>query len=274
MPDENTIRHYRNRLSESGAFKRLMQAFDGQLDEQGYLAMGGQIVDATLVPASRQRNTEAGKAAVKAGKSARQISPDNSHKAAQKDTDARWTVKIGGKVGYRPDGSPLPQIATPVFGYKSHNGRYKGREIGWFLQKLADLAVFDPISSRISHLLCISQCEAQYLSKHAISCCHPDAHIEQLSERAYAPTNCQSSVASRMIARQGWHSCASDRGAGHLPSRLLFAISARTNRLQKLAVFQKGRLVRPSSHAVAYRAPPSPLGPARQCEDRSWSPIV
>ena len=53
MPDENTIRHYRNRLSESGAFKRLMQAFDGQLDEQGYLAMGGQIVDATLVPASR-----------------------------------------------------------------------------------------------------------------------------------------------------------------------------------------------------------------------------
>jgi hypothetical protein len=35
-------------------------------------------------------------------------------------SDARWTVKIGGKIRYRPDGSPLPQIATPVFGYKSH----------------------------------------------------------------------------------------------------------------------------------------------------------
>lgn len=29
-------------------------------------------------------------------------------------------MKIGGKVRYRPDGTPLPQIATPVFGYKSH----------------------------------------------------------------------------------------------------------------------------------------------------------
>lgn len=29
-------------------------------------------------------------------------------------------MKIGGEVRYRPDGKPLPQIATPVFGYKSH----------------------------------------------------------------------------------------------------------------------------------------------------------
>ena len=27
---------------------------------------------------------------------------------------------IGGNVRHRPDGTPLPQIATPVFGYKSH----------------------------------------------------------------------------------------------------------------------------------------------------------
>ena len=31
-----------------------------------------------------------------------------------------WTLKIGGKVRYRPDGTPLPMIAVPVFGYKSH----------------------------------------------------------------------------------------------------------------------------------------------------------
>ncbi len=47
MPDENTIRHYRNRLSGSGTLAALMQAFDRHLAEQGYLAMGGQIVDAT-----------------------------------------------------------------------------------------------------------------------------------------------------------------------------------------------------------------------------------
>lgn len=30
------------------------------------------------------------------------------------------TLKIGGKVRYRPDGTPLPMIAVPVFGYKRH----------------------------------------------------------------------------------------------------------------------------------------------------------
>jgi transposase, IS5 family len=29
-------------------------------------------------------------------------------------------VKIGGKVRYREDGTPLPMIAIPTFGYKSH----------------------------------------------------------------------------------------------------------------------------------------------------------
>ena len=102
------------------ALEALMQAFEQQLREAGYLAMGGQIVDATLVPAPKQRNTEDEKAAIKAGKSARQIWRGKPNKAHQKDVDARWTVKIGGKVRYRPDGTPLPQIATPVFGYKSH----------------------------------------------------------------------------------------------------------------------------------------------------------
>ena len=118
MPDENTIRHYRNRLTESGTLEALMQAFEQQLRKTGYLAMGGQSVDATLVPAPKQRNTEDEKAAIKAGRSARHIWRGKPNKAHQKDVDARWTLKTGGKVRYRPDGTPLPQIATPVFGYK------------------------------------------------------------------------------------------------------------------------------------------------------------
>lgn len=82
--------------------------------------MSGQIVDASLVPAPRQRNTEGEREAIKSGKSARDIWPDEPNKAAQKDTDARWTLKVGGKVRYRVDGTPLPMIALPVFGYKSH----------------------------------------------------------------------------------------------------------------------------------------------------------
>ena len=119
-PDENTIRHFRNRLTETGTLKRMMKAFDWQLKKKGYVPIGGQIVDASLVPAPKQRNTEAERAAIKDGKSAGEIWPDEPNKAAQKDTSARWTLKIGGKVRHRPDGTPLPMIAVPVFGCKSH----------------------------------------------------------------------------------------------------------------------------------------------------------
>jgi len=119
-PDENTIRHFRNRLTETGTLKRVMKAFDWHLHKKGYIPMSGQIIDASLVPAPKQRNTEDEKAAIKAGKSADEIWSDEPNKAAQKDTNARWTLKIGGKVRYRPDGTPLPMIAVPVFGYKSH----------------------------------------------------------------------------------------------------------------------------------------------------------
>tara|TARA_B110001454_G_scaffold209215_1_gene222493 strand:- start:15 stop:1004 length:990 start_codon:yes stop_codon:yes gene_type:complete len=119
-PDENTIRHFRNRLTETGTLKRVMKAFDWQLQKKGYIPMSGQIVDASLVPAPKQRNTEGEREAIKSGQSAKEIWPDEPNKAAQKDTDARWTLKIGGKVRYRADGTPLPMIALPVFGYKSH----------------------------------------------------------------------------------------------------------------------------------------------------------
>ncbi|WIJ23999.1 hypothetical protein [Devosia sp. RR2S18] len=63
-----------------------------------------------------ERNTDGEQQAIKAGKTAEEIWPDEPAKAAQKDTDARCTLKIGGKVRYRPDGTPLPMIALPVFG--------------------------------------------------------------------------------------------------------------------------------------------------------------
>ena len=106
-PDENTIRLFRDKLTDSGALKRVMKALDWQLKKKGYIPMAGQIVDASLVPAPKQRNTDGEKEAIKAGKSAREISPDEPNKAAQKDTNARWTLKVGGKVRYRPDGTPV-----------------------------------------------------------------------------------------------------------------------------------------------------------------------
>ena len=117
-PDENTIRLFREKLTRAGALDALFAAFDRQLRDRGYLPMGGQIVDATLVAAPKQRNTAAEKDAIKAGKRAAEIWPNQPAKAAQKDTDARWTVKFA-KARPLPGGRPGIDIAIPSFGYKS-----------------------------------------------------------------------------------------------------------------------------------------------------------
>lgn len=118
-PDENTIRLFREKLTAAGAIRGLFEDFDRQLRGAGYLAMGGQIVDATLVSAPRQGNTAEEKAAIKDGKTAAEIWPDKPAKAAQKDVDARWTVKFS-KARPAADGKPQIDIAIPTFGYKNH----------------------------------------------------------------------------------------------------------------------------------------------------------
>jgi len=117
-PDANTIRLFRERLTQADALDALFAAFDQQLRANGYLAMGGQIVDATLIAAPKQRNTEPEKAAIKAGKRAGEIWPDQPARAAQKDVDARWTVKFS-KARPAADGRPQIDIAIPTFGYKN-----------------------------------------------------------------------------------------------------------------------------------------------------------
>ena len=88
-PAESTIRHFRNCMTETGALKRVMKAFDWQLKKKGYVPMSGQIVDASLVPAPKERNTEDEKTAIKDGRTAAEIWPNAPNKAAQKDTSTR-----------------------------------------------------------------------------------------------------------------------------------------------------------------------------------------
>ncbi len=137
-PGANTIRMFRERLTEAGAVKTLFEDFDRQLRDSGHLAprlfadrravqrmigllpiLGGQPVDATLVQASRQQNTVGEKDAVKAGRSAAEIWPDKPAKARQKDTEARWPVKTS-RLREGADGKPRPALAILVFGYKNH----------------------------------------------------------------------------------------------------------------------------------------------------------
>lgn len=116
-PDRNTIWTFRETLKNAGVIDDLFTAFDRQITASGYHATHGQIVDASLVSAPKQRLTEGEKAQIKAGKKARDIW-DNPKRAAQKDTDARWTIKYSGKKDDAPKGQV--DIAIPTYGYKSH----------------------------------------------------------------------------------------------------------------------------------------------------------
>lgn len=118
VPDANTIWTFREALKRAGAMDALFRRFDAALQAAGYIAMGGQIVDATIIAAPKQRNSEAERAAIKAG----QIPQGWAEKPAklrQKDRDARWTVKFS-RAKPRQDGTPQFDIAVPAFGYKNH----------------------------------------------------------------------------------------------------------------------------------------------------------
>ncbi len=119
VPDANTLWDFREALIAAGALEALFSRLDRAITEAGYLPMSGQIVDATLVTAPRQRLTNGEKAAMKEGRSAHEIWPETPAKAAQKDTDARWTMKFS-KAKPAADGAPQVDIAVPAFGYKSH----------------------------------------------------------------------------------------------------------------------------------------------------------
>lgn len=120
VPAVTTVWLFQERLMKAEAIDRLFAHFDTVLKDRGYLVMGGQIIDATVVPAPRQRNTEAEKAAIKEGRVREGWKPA---KARQKDRDARWSIKYSkAKVreGAAPGAAKPVDLAIPMFGYKNH----------------------------------------------------------------------------------------------------------------------------------------------------------
>src|SRR5438552_18731627 len=57
IPDGTTLWLFREKLAKAGLIERLFDRFDQHLGAQGYIARGGQIIDATIVAVPIQRNT-------------------------------------------------------------------------------------------------------------------------------------------------------------------------------------------------------------------------
>ena len=92
VPDATTVWLFREALAKAGLVKTLFKRFDSYLDAKGYIARGGQIIDATIVSAPKQHNSRDENEAIKACKT-----PEGWEEKpamnAQKDKDARWTKK-------------------------------------------------------------------------------------------------------------------------------------------------------------------------------------
>jgi transposase, IS5 family len=103
VPDATTLWLFREKLAKAGLVEKLFERFDQHLAAQGYMARGGQMIDATIVPVPKQRNNRDENDAVKAGKTPEEWEGKPA-KLRQKDRDARWTKKHG----------------KSFFGYKNH----------------------------------------------------------------------------------------------------------------------------------------------------------
>lgn len=94
VPDATTLWSYRQALTEQGLLQALFERFNAYLTAQGYQAKTGQIIDASIVPVPRQRNTREENAAIRGGELPEGWE-DKPALRRQKDTDARWTKKRG-----------------------------------------------------------------------------------------------------------------------------------------------------------------------------------
>jgi IS5 family transposase len=103
IPDGTTLWLFREKLANAGLVEKLFERFSRHLEAKGFIARGGQMVDATIVPVPKQRNSRDENEQVKSGKT-----PEGWEKKPaknrQKDKDARWTKKHG----------------KSFFGYKNH----------------------------------------------------------------------------------------------------------------------------------------------------------
>jgi IS5 family transposase len=94
IPDATTVAFFRERLRKAGVIEELFEMFEAYLRSQGLQARGGQIIDATLIPVPKQRNTRQENKEIKAGKLPEGWG-ENPDRLQQKDLDARWVKKNG-----------------------------------------------------------------------------------------------------------------------------------------------------------------------------------
>ena len=60
VPDATTIWLFREALAQAGLIDKLFERFGQHLEAEGYIARGGQIIDATIVSVPKQAQHQGG----------------------------------------------------------------------------------------------------------------------------------------------------------------------------------------------------------------------
>jgi IS5 family transposase len=135
IADGTTLWLFREKLAKAGLIDKLFERFGQHLEASGYIARGGQMVDATIVAVPRQRNSRDENEQVKAGATPKDWKKRPA-KNRQKDKDARWTKKNG----------------LSFFGYKNHvnaDARHKLiRQYGVSDASVHDSQAFDALLNK------------------------------------------------------------------------------------------------------------------------------
>ena len=92
VPDRTTFWTFRERLTTMKGGDTLFEAVNRQLARHGYIARGGQMVDASLVPVPQQHVTEQERELLKERAMPMDWKPAQRR---QKDTEATWPQKHG-----------------------------------------------------------------------------------------------------------------------------------------------------------------------------------
>jgi IS5 family transposase len=97
VPDAKTLWLYREALVKAGAVEEPFDLFDAHLKDKGYLAMGGQIIDATIVSAPKQHNSREENEAIKEGKTPADWKSSRVHRRAYRNRELSEAQKVANK---------------------------------------------------------------------------------------------------------------------------------------------------------------------------------
>jgi IS5 family transposase len=92
IPDATSIAYFRDLLRKAGLIEELFELFEKYLRSKGLQSRDDQIIDATLVPVPKQRNTREENEEIKAGRMPKGWE-EMPNRLCQNDLDARWVKK-------------------------------------------------------------------------------------------------------------------------------------------------------------------------------------